>query len=99
TDWLAEKIDLVARGGVNAHTPPLTFGDLKNGPHGYERETGTQWKPVELAMITTDLSMKRPYKLPFQSKAKQRYARGRLAAEPVEEHFFSKAEFSKLFSK
>ena len=99
TDWLADKIDLVAKGKVDTNTPPLTFGDLKKGPDGYGKETGTKWKPIELAMITTDLGMKRPYKLPFADKGKQRYAHGPLASEPVEEHFFSKADFTKLFSK
>jgi predicted acylesterase/phospholipase RssA len=98
TDWLEEKIELVARGEVDPNTSPLTFGDLRDGPPGYQARTGADWPPIELAMITTDLNMKRPYKLPFQDGEKQRYVHGPLAAEPVEEHFFSEAGFGKLFS-
>ena len=75
TDWLADTIDRVA-GNVDNRGRfgrPLTFGDLKNNSGG---------SPIALAMITTDLGMKRPYKLPFREKG----------------HLFSKAEFEKLFS-
>ena len=74
TDWLADTIDRVA-GNVDEKGRlgrPLTFGDLK---------TNHNRCPIELAMITTDLSMKRPYQLPFRDGA----------------HFFSKADFAKLF--
>src|SRR5213078_4538565 len=38
-----------------AHTPPLTFGDLAGTPGG---------QPIELKVVTTNLSMRRPHTLP-----------------------------------
>jgi predicted acylesterase/phospholipase RssA len=75
TDWLADTIDHVA-GHLDADGrpgPPLTFGDLERG--------GVGGKAIELATITTDLAMRRPYRLPFRDRL----------------HFFSRAEFSRLF--
>jgi hypothetical protein len=74
TDWLSETIDRVA--GLpqtnGEFGRPLTFGDLAATDARHA---------IELAMMTTDLSMRRPYRLPFRDKL----------------HFFSKAQFEKLF--
>lgn len=61
TEWLADTIDECA-GKKAPGQPggrPLTFGDLKNPPTG---------KPIILEMMTTNLSMKRPYRLPFRDQ-------------------------------
>ena len=72
TDWLADTIDHVAGNLDKQGRPdrPLTFGDLTKKNASFE-----------LAMVTTDLSMKRPYHLPFREVG----------------HFFSKRDFEKLF--
>jgi predicted acylesterase/phospholipase RssA len=61
TEWLANTIDECA--GLKARDQPggdpLTFGHLKTPPHG---------KPINLAMMTTNLSMRRPYKIPFHDR-------------------------------
>lgn len=67
TDWLTDKIDEVAG---NTDRRPLTHGQLKT-------------MGVSVATMTTDLSSRRPYQLPLQSK----------------HHYFSKAEFDRLFPK
>ena len=63
TEWLADTIDECA--GLKAEKQPgrrpLTFGDLAKPPNG-----GT---PIILRMMTTNLSMKRPYRLPFQTES------------------------------
>jgi len=71
TDWLADTIDKVA-GFSPADRPErlLTIGDLKE-------------HCIEIAAITTDISSKRPYQLPFKTKI----------------HYFSEAEFKTLFSE
>jgi hypothetical protein len=56
TDWLHEGIQDIAFGGDAATADPLTFGDLM-GPDPK--------KPViDLRMVTTNLSMRRPHTLP-----------------------------------
>lgn len=61
TEWLADTIDECA--GLKASDQPggdpLTFGHLKAPPSG---------KPISLEMMTTNLSMKRPYRLPFRDR-------------------------------
>ncbi len=56
TDWLADKIDIVAGnlGADGKPGPPLTVGALD------ERD-------IELAAMTTDLTSKRPFQLPLRS--------------------------------
>lgn len=66
TEWLADKIDLVA--GRDPKGNPLTVGELE--AFG-----------INVAAVTTDLSSHRPFQLPLKSR----------------HHFFSKAEFEKLF--
>jgi len=87
TDWLADTIDRVAGNVDERGRPdrPLTFGDLKKRNPSFE-----------LAMITTDLGMMRPYKVPFR-EAEPGPDGAPQAVEPHESHFFSKADFEKLF--
>lgn len=54
TDWLSDKIDMMA--GIAPRTQPLTFGKLRN------REDSK--KPIELKMITSNISQGIPYVLP-----------------------------------
>jgi predicted acylesterase/phospholipase RssA len=74
TDWLADTIDRVAGFPEQdgRFERPLTFGDLDATPTRHA---------IHLATMTTDLSMRRPYRLPFRDNL----------------HFFSKAEFVRLF--
>jgi predicted acylesterase/phospholipase RssA len=58
TEWLGDTIDECA--GLQPGGRPLTFGDLKKPPSG--------GKPIILEMMTTNLSMKRPYRLPFRDR-------------------------------
>ncbi len=59
TVWLAELLNRLA--GLPDATKPLTFGDLwgTNDP--------TAERQINLAMITTNLSEGRPYRLPFDT--------------------------------
>jgi hypothetical protein len=76
TDWLADLIDDIA--GRDIKGPPLTFGDLEpaDAPDGDP-------KKITLRMMTTNLTMKRPYSLPFNTGI---YA-------------FRMSDFEKLFPK
>ncbi len=60
TDWLATRIDLCA--GLAPGSPPLTFGDL----WGSERED--EERQIDLRMVTTCLTMGRPFELPMESR-------------------------------
>lgn len=77
TDWLADTIDRVANYHVvkedeeGEFAKPLTFGDLKATKDRHE---------IQLAIMTTDLSTRRPYRLPFREDT----------------HFFDKSEFAEL---
>ncbi|MBI2242339.1 MAG: patatin-like phospholipase family protein [Magnetospirillum gryphiswaldense] len=73
SDWLARTIeDCAGRLSADGTLPerPLTFGDLAD--HG---------PSINLRAMTTDLSMRRPYTLPFMGSG----------------HFFKEAEFRRLF--
>lgn len=74
TEWLADTIDRVASGHRETNNKPLCFGEL---------QATSDRHAIELAMMTTDLSTRRPYRLPFRDRV----------------HFFSKADFDKLFPK
>lgn len=55
TDWMHDAIQDIAFGKAGRHQP-LTFGDLEDlTPNG---------QPIELRMMTTNLSMRRPHTLP-----------------------------------
>ncbi len=74
SDWLGDLIDEIA-GRDPKKDPPLTFGDLTpaDGAGGHK---------ITLKMMTTNLTLRRPYSLPFNEKI----------------FAFNLAEFEKLFS-
>ena len=80
TEWLADTIDECA--GLKMEKQPggkpLTFGDLARPPNG--------GRPIVLRMMTTNLSMKRPYRLPFQTESENLFA-------------YKKEDFEQLFPK
>lgn len=81
TDWLADKIDQVA--GIDNPQACLTLGDLwgekgvaawkagsdsdwvKSGPMWRARET----RRISLEVMTTDLTVRRPFRMPFSTQA------------------------------
>ena len=71
TDWLANLIDRCA--GVEGREKPLTFGDLW-GDDPDERD-------IDLQMMTTNVTLGRPYRLPIETK----------------KFFFDREEFKRLF--
>ncbi|MGI9383034.1 MAG: patatin-like phospholipase family protein [Methyloligellaceae bacterium] len=75
TEWLADRIDGVAGLTADGAEPsrPLTFGDLV-GPDPKRPR-------INLAVITTNLSMRRPYRLPLREKT----------------YLFRRSEFAQLF--
>ena len=60
SDWLADKIDAIA-GRDPKKDPPLTFGDLSPAE-------GVGGHKITLRMMTTNLTLRRPYSLPFNEK-------------------------------
>ena len=71
TDWLAGLIDRCA--GVEGREKPLTFGDLWS-ENSDERD-------IDLQMMTTNVTLGRPYRLPLETKR----------------FFFDRVEFARLF--
>jgi predicted acylesterase/phospholipase RssA len=59
SDWLADKIDDIAGRDPKKH-PPLTFGDLSPAEGAGHK--------ITLRMMTTNLTLRRPYSLPFNEK-------------------------------
>lgn len=55
TDWIYGALQHIAFGDP-AHGKPLTFGDLLDAPAGTA--------PIDLKVVTTNLSMRRPHTLP-----------------------------------
>jgi hypothetical protein len=62
SDWLADLIDDIA-GRDPKKDPPLTFGDLSPA-----EEAGAPGHKISLRMMTTNLTLRRPYSLPFNEK-------------------------------
>src|SRR4051794_31065284 len=62
SDWLADLIDKVA-GRDPKKDPPLTFGDLSPA-----EEAGVSGHKISLKMMTTNLTLRRPYSLPLTEK-------------------------------
>jgi predicted acylesterase/phospholipase RssA len=60
SDWLADMIDDIA-GRDPTKDPPLTFGDLSPAD-------GAGVHKITLRMMTTNLTLRRPYSLPFNEK-------------------------------
>jgi hypothetical protein len=81
SDWLASKIEIAAGRMQEGGPPPdvpLTFGDIWRGPDG----TGSEDKPaIDLRMMTTNLSMRRPCALPHMDR----------------NHYFKDVEFRRIF--
>ena len=62
SDWLADLIDEIA-GRDPKKDPPLTFGDLSPA-----EQAGAPGHKITLRMMTTNLTLRRPYSLPFNEK-------------------------------
>jgi predicted acylesterase/phospholipase RssA len=78
SDWLADKIDEIA-GRDPKKDAPLTFGDLSP-----TEDTGARRHKISLRMMTTNLTLRRPYSLPFTEANEKIYA-------------FKLADFERLF--
>lgn len=65
SEWLASTIDELAHGQPQTESP-LTFGDLWEGPDRTGNATGEPF--LNLQMMTTSLTLGRPYRLPFDSE-------------------------------
>ena len=84
TTWLADEIDRLA--GKPHRSEPLTFGDLWGAASDLDREHLPNEKKawgVNLQMMTTNLTLGRPYRLPFDDDST--------------EYFYDPAEWSKFF--
>jgi hypothetical protein len=62
SDWLADLIDDIA-GRDPKKDPPLTFGDLSPA-----EQAGAPGHKITLRMMTTNLTLRRPYSLPFNEQ-------------------------------
>jgi predicted acylesterase/phospholipase RssA len=78
SDWLGDKIDEIA-GRDPKKDPPLTFGDLS-----LAEDTGISRHKITLRMMTTNLTLRRPYSLPFTEANEKIFA-------------FRLADFERLF--
>ena len=80
-DWLAEKIEVAAGRMTAGKAPPeipLTFNDIWLGKR---RDGSDEKRAIDLRMMTTNLSLRRPNALPHMDA----------------NHFFKKEEFARLF--
>jgi predicted acylesterase/phospholipase RssA len=80
-DWLAEKIEMAAgrmsEGGAKPATP-LTFNDIWRGK---DEQGSAEKRAIDLRMMTTNLSLRRPNALPRMDG----------------NHYFTEEEFASLF--
>jgi predicted acylesterase/phospholipase RssA len=67
-DWLY----LLVQEAAGKPTAPLTFGDLWN-PQGLQRAPDDRDRVVDFQMVTTCLTLGRPFRLPFDSTAPDLY--------------------------
>lgn len=84
TTWLADEIDRLA--GKPHRSEPLTFGDLRNTANDLDREHLPEEKEgwgINLQMMTTNLTLGRPYRLPFDGDST--------------EYFYDPTEWSRFF--
>jgi predicted acylesterase/phospholipase RssA len=81
TEWLADKLDSIA--GKNDPAKPLTFGDLEGATSPLESGLSPGERGINLEMMTTNITMGRPYRLPSFGGS--------------HEFFFDPAEFRALF--
>lgn len=77
TNWLHEQIQLSAGKKVEE---PLTFGDLSQAP-SLPGEQGTCVPGIKLQVVTTNLTLGRPFTIPFESNV----------------FYFNEQEFRNLF--
>lgn len=77
TNWLHEQIQNAAGKDLS---DPLTFGDLHNAP-AIENEPPMTGPTIKLQVVTTNLTLGRPFTIPFESHA----------------FYFDPAEFRQLF--
>ncbi|HYJ46232.1 MAG TPA: patatin-like phospholipase family protein, partial [Pyrinomonadaceae bacterium] len=81
TTWMADELDRLA-GKDRAH--PLTFGDLRGATGELDKRVlGAKHGGINLEMMTTNLTLGRPYRLPFDKSST--------------EYFYNPAEWSKFF--
>lgn len=83
TEWMADEFDRIA--GKNDPRKPLTFADLKGATSPLESDLPPEERGINLEMMTTNLTLGRPYRLPSFGGSR--------------EFFFHPAEFEKLFPK
>ncbi len=84
TTWLADEIDRIA--GKPARTAPLTFGDLWGAASNLDQQClpRAEWG-VRLQMMTTNLTLGRPYRLPFDDEST--------------EYFYDPAEWAEILPR
>jgi hypothetical protein len=75
TPWLTDLIDRCAGRPTGPHDPPLTFGDLWDGPAGAPDAARTETAPtaarepwLRLEMMTTNVTNRRAERLPSASR-------------------------------
>lgn len=83
TTWLADEIDAIA--GKPRRSEPLTFGDLWGADGALDRAqlSPEEDRGVRLQIMTTNLTLGRPYRLPFDADST--------------EYFYDPAEWAKFF--
>jgi predicted acylesterase/phospholipase RssA len=85
TPWMEELFDSLA--GINAASPPLTFGDLwKGGSPNFEPDPNNELMPlnpaINLELMTSDLTLGLPVRMPFD----------------LRRYFFRKEDMARFFS-
>ena len=76
TTWLADTIDEIA--GKTRREKPLTFGDLRGAHNDMDQrllEPDPTAYAINLQMMTMNVTLGRPYRLPFDDKRKEYYYR------------------------
>lgn len=68
TPWLTWLIDDLAGRETGEEDPPLTFGDLWDGPPGDPRQPGETAPRLRLEMMTTNVTNRRAERLPSASR-------------------------------
>lgn len=81
TEWMADEFDRIA--GKDDPRKPLTFADLKGATSHLESDLPSEERGINLEMMTTNLTLGRPYRLPSFGGSR--------------EFFFDPAEFRVLF--
>ncbi|MGH9882565.1 MAG: hypothetical protein ACRD6N_14100 [Pyrinomonadaceae bacterium] len=85
TEWISDKIELLANKDKNENPGPLTFQDLWSAGQGEPvTANGRGERQINLEMMTTNLTFGRPYRLPFTEDEPHLF-------------FFKSSEFGNLF--